>query len=82
MANTLEQLKECMVEHLKLITSVDQIGDNTELTSLGLDSMAATNLMLDLEDEFGITFPDELLTPETFYSANTLNSAIQKLLGA
>ncbi|MGD1703621.1 phosphopantetheine-binding protein [Dapis sp. BLCC M229] len=80
MNNTLEQLKVCMVEHLKLVTSVDQIDNDTELTSLGLDSMAATNLMLDLEDEFEVTFPDELLTPDVFKTTNTLNSAIEKLL--
>jgi acyl carrier protein len=80
MDTTLEKLKACMLEHLKLVQSVDKIHDDAELTGLGLDSMAATNLMIDIEDEFGITFPDDLLTPETFRTVTTLNSAIQQLL--
>ena len=80
MDSTIEKLKTCMVEHLKLVKSEDQINDDAELASLGLDSMAATNLMIDIEDVFGITFSDDLLTPETFRTVTTLNSAIQKLL--
>ncbi|KKD39701.1 hypothetical protein WN50_01825 [Limnoraphis robusta CS-951] len=69
-----------MVEHLKFVQSIDQIDDEADLNSLGLDSMSATNLMIDLEDEFNITFPDDLLTPETFRTVQTLNSAIQTLI--
>ncbi|NEO41270.1 MAG: acyl carrier protein [Moorea sp. SIOASIH] len=82
MGTIIERIKTCMVEHLKLVKSVDEIKDDTELTSLGLDSMGATNLMIDLEDEFDITFPDALLTPETFKTTLTLDSAIQTLLNS
>jgi acyl carrier protein len=80
MSTILDQLKNRMLEHLKLLTSVEQIDDNAELTRLGLDSMAATNLMIDIEDDFGVQFPDNLLTPETFRTPLTLEAAIQSLL--
>ncbi|MBE9033598.1 phosphopantetheine-binding protein [aff. Roholtiella sp. LEGE 12411] len=70
-----------MVEHLKFVQSVENINDDAELTRLGLDSMAAINLMIDIEDEFGITFPDALLTPETFRTSMTLSSAIEEIMG-
>jgi acyl carrier protein len=81
MNTTIERLKVCMVEHLKFVQSVENINDDAELTRLGLDSMAAINLMIDIEDEFGITFPDALLTPETFRTAMTLSSAIEEMMG-
>ncbi len=81
MNTTIERLKVCMVEHLKFVQSVENINDDAELTRLGLDSMAAINLMIDIEDEFGITFPDALLTPETFRTSMTLSSAIEEIMG-
>ena len=80
MNNIISQLKELMIEHLRMVQSADQIEDNAELTQLGMDSMSATNLMIDIEDEFDIKFTDDLLTPETFFSPATLAEAVAGLL--
>jgi acyl carrier protein len=74
------RLKPLILEHLKLVETTDQIGDTDDLTTLGMDSMAATNMMIDIEDEFDIHFLDEMLTPETFKSAESLSLAIDSLL--
>jgi acyl carrier protein len=51
-----------------------------DLGKLGLDSMAAINLLVDLEQEFGIQVPDSLLTPETFATGRSLEDTIRRLL--
>jgi acyl carrier protein len=51
-----------------------------DLKDIGLDSMASIELLLELEDQFNVSFPDELLTEETFLTAETLWDALNKLL--
>ncbi|MFQ3245522.1 MAG: acyl carrier protein [Arenicella sp.] len=80
MSELMTKIKGLMIEHLKMINSIDEIDDNAELTALGMDSMSATNLMIDIEDELDVVFPDELLTPETFFSPATLVNGVQGLL--
>ena len=53
---------------------------DTELTKLGLDSLNAVNLLLDLEDAFVINFPDSMLQESTFRTAATLDGAIRKVV--
>lgn len=63
-----------------------QIGDGNSLTmesnlyELGLDSMAAVNLLLELEETYGVMFPDALLTDSTFETPLALKSAIVSLI--
>ncbi len=80
MSTIKEQIKQCLVEHLRMVSSADDIDPNAELTALGLTSMAATNLLIDLEDEFGVEFSDDLLTPEVFRTVSSLETAIEGLL--
>ena len=80
MNEIITRLKPLILEHLKLVETTEQIGDTDDLTTLGMDSMAATNMMIDIEDEFDIHFLDEMLTPETFKSAESLSLAIDSLL--
>jgi len=63
-----------------------QIGDGNALTmesnlyELGLDSMAAVNLLLELEETYGVIFPDALLTESTFETPLALKLAIVSLI--
>ena len=64
---------------------IKQIGEGHSLTmesnlyELGLDSMAAVNLLLELEEIYGVVFPDALLTESTFETPLALKSAIVSL---
>ena len=62
--------------HLRYLPPEDELAPDAPLRALGLDSMAAVALMLDLEDEFATVLPDERLTGETFATARSLWSAI------
>lgn len=57
----------------------EEITDDTPLDALGLDSMSSINLLLDLESTFGVAFPDEMLTPETLRTVETIRTAIDQL---
>lgn len=49
------------------------------LSDVGLDSYTLIELLVDIEDTFGVEFSDELLVPETFQTPGTLWAAITKL---
>ncbi len=51
-----------------------------DLYDAGMTSHASVNLMLALEDEFDVEFPDELLTRSVFSSIESIKSAIFGLL--
>ena len=62
--------------HLRYLPPDEDLAPDVPLRALGLDSMAAVALMLDLEDEFATILPDERLTGDTFATARSLWSAI------
>ncbi len=65
------------------LLSADQPLDYTEkLGKLGLDSMAAIDLLMDLEASIGTPIPDELLTADTFATAQNLLDTVKKLSAA
>ena len=51
----------------------------TAMVSAGLTSHASVNLMLALEDEFDIEFPERLLRRQTFESVAAIAEAIDEL---
>ena len=53
---------------------------DAKLQDFGLDSMTAIDLLLDLEQAFGILLPESLLTAETFRSPATLEAAVRSLV--
>jgi acyl carrier protein len=64
--------------HLRYLAPAEELTPDTSLRELGLDSMMAVALLLDLENEFGVTLPDSSLNPETFASANHLWAEVEK----
>lgn len=49
------------------------------LRDLGIDSMGTVQLLVEVETEFGVAFPDELLTPETFETPASLWRALESI---
>ncbi len=49
------------------------------LKDYGLDSAVTIDLLLDLEDTYGITMPDEYLSEETFATLSSLWQAVSQL---
>ncbi|WP_438306853.1 phosphopantetheine-binding protein (plasmid) [Streptomyces sp. HUAS TT11] len=60
---------------------LERLDTDTDLWQAGLDSLGSVALMVELEEEFGIEFPDELLTRETFSTLNRIGASIDGLTG-
>ena len=61
-------------------TRPDPLQDGMDLHEAGLSSYGTVELMVALEGEFGVEFPDRLLTRATFGSINSIAEAVSSLL--
>ena len=73
------QLESILRRYLVLVPERQDVPLDTELAVLGLDSMSALTLLLELEEIFEISFPDSLLNATTFRSASSLENVIEML---
>jgi acyl carrier protein len=74
-----DRIREVLKEHGRLPIEVASLRDDDDLYEHGLTSHASVNIMLALEDEFGVEFPDELLRKTTFQSIAAIRSALISL---
>lgn len=73
------QFEEVLRRHLRS-AKPNAINYDIELIQLGLDSMSAVAVLLDMEKAFKIRFPDDMLVEGTFRTAGRLKEAVQTLL--
>ena len=66
-------------KRLKYLDAEAALPDDAALQELGLDSMQAVELLLDLEDELGIVLPDDAMTAETFATPGSLKAAVSNV---
>ena len=76
---TTERVRKIVAVHTRLAVDVATLADSDDLYSAGLTSHASVNLMLALEDEFDIEFPERLLRRQTFESIAAISAAIDEL---
>lgn len=74
-----ERIKKTIVERLKLDVEPSEIGDSQPLfgDGLGLDSIDALELVLGIEQEFGVKIEDEEVGTQALASVDTLAEFIQ-----
>jgi acyl carrier protein len=78
-----DKVKELIVRRLKLTIDPNTIKDDAPLfgEGLGLDSIDALELVVGLEQEFGVSIPDEDVGREAFASVNALVAYVRKIKG-
>lgn len=54
---TLDRVKKVLAEHLEI--DENEISENTTLEDMGVDSLDAVEIIMELEDEFGIEIQAE-----------------------
>lgn len=59
---------------------VDGLSDQDNLFDAGMTSFGSVQLMMAIEEEFDIEFPNSLLTRKTFATLDGLNSAVEQLV--
>ncbi len=74
-----EQYEAILRQHMKVKPEF-VFQDDTVLGDVGLDSLTAVDVMLSLEDTFGIAFPDSMLTYDVFRHFASLRDAVQSLV--
>ncbi len=73
------RVREILQTHGKLMTSATAIEPGADLYKAGLSSLATVNVMLEIENRFGIAIPDEALTRATFQSIAALTALVQRM---
>ena len=74
-----EQIRAILAKHARLGTDVASLDEDTDLYGAGLTSLTTVHLMLALEDQFNIEFPDRMLGRKVFQSIRSLSEAITEL---
>jgi acyl carrier protein len=75
-----DKLVTVLRRHSRFLNPGDEVSPDADLRDLGVDSMRAIHLVVDIENTFNIRFPDELLTRDTFKTPLTLATAIHDLV--
>jgi acyl carrier protein len=77
-----DAIRTILAEHGHLPVDVEKLRDGDDLYQAGMTSHASVNVMLALEDEFDIEFPEPMLRKSTFESVSAIRIAISELSGA
>jgi acyl carrier protein len=72
-------IREVIETNGRLPVPMSTLSDTEDLFDSGLTSHDSVNVMLALEDEFEIEFPDALLTKSTFESVSAIQEALLSL---
>lgn len=65
--------------YLPLLGSERALSPEDRLSDLGLDSLGTVGLLIEMEDTFAVSIPDEFLTNATFDTAASLRLVIEAL---
>ena len=72
-------VRSVLADQGKLSEDAQSIAVDADLYRAGMTSHASVNVMLGLEDEFGIEFPEERLTKATFTSVQSITEAVEAI---
>lgn len=76
-----ERIRQVVKDHAGLRVPLDQLTDSTDLYRAGMNSHASVLLMVALENEFELEFPDGLLSRDVFESIDAIAEAIERVQG-
>jgi acyl carrier protein len=74
-----ERIRRIISDHGRLPVDAETIDERADLYQAGLTSHASVNLMLALEAEFDVEFPDAMLTRNVFQSIASIHAALDQL---
>lgn len=76
------RIRRVLKEHAALGADAASLQPDADLYQAGMTSYASVNVMLALEGEFGVEFPDQMLTRNVFNSITSIQSALEELMAA
>lgn len=72
-------VREILADHAGLDADAATIAADADLYDAGMTSHASVNVMLAIEDELDVEFPDELLQRSTFETVDSIVAAVSGL---
>ena len=82
MSEHVDKIRNILKEHGRLSKDVVSLTDAADLYQAGMTSHASVNVMLALEGEFDVEFPDTMLKRSSFESIAAIDAAITELTSA
>jgi acyl carrier protein len=73
------RIRDVLREYGRLNKNVDELGTDTDLYQSGMTSHASVNVMLALESNFDVEFPDHMLKRSVFASIGAIRQALAQL---
>lgn len=74
-----KKIREIIASHLN-VTSIDSFDSNGDLRSIGMDSISFVSIVVAIENEFGIEFPEYIFTISEINSISAFNQALEELI--
>jgi acyl carrier protein len=74
------RIRKVLKDHGRLGHDPGALAEDTDLYEAGMTSHASVNVMLALEGEFEIEFPDQMLTRNVFNSIVSIRNALEELI--
>ena len=75
-------IRRVLKDHGRLGTDVDKLPADADLYQAGMTSHASVNVMLALEGEFQVEFPQYMLKRNVFRSIASIERALRELIAA
>lgn len=75
-----DRIREVLATQGRMAVDPREVDSEADLYELGLTSTASVNVMLALEEELGIEFPDEALKKSTFASIRNIEQVVEGLV--
>jgi len=74
-----DRIRTVIRNHARLPIDVASLSDDVDLFQAGMTSHASVNVMLGLEMEFDVEFPDSMLRRSVFQSISAIDGALREL---
>lgn len=74
------KVNEVIAQYAELGDKINTLGLDDDLFSLGMSSRASVGVMLGLESEFDIEFPDAMLRRDVFETVRSISVAVSSLV--
>lgn len=76
-----DKIREIIENHARLTVPATSLPEDADLYAAGMSSQASVSIMVALEDEFGVEFPDHMLKRSVFMSIASIRAALLEIQG-
>ncbi|WP_326825028.1 phosphopantetheine-binding protein [Streptosporangium sp. NBC_01639] len=77
-----DEFEQILRTSLPFLGDDEELKEDTDLRSLGLDSMGTVDLLAKLEKKYDVRFLDEALSMETFATPRSLWTTLSTMTGS